>query len=149
MDHHRYFTVLHGLESGDWGVETHRMCLKAVEEAAGYDHLELCNLASFEVLFRQAQLVEYVYEQERVAKLTGGGGKGKKGIGKGGGMLDEALVFTGQHRDAGAVMLALDLMDFVSKEVERDANIMKQVRKAREERRALNANNKNNKKDGE
>ncbi|CAK0899749.1 unnamed protein product, partial [Prorocentrum cordatum] len=144
MDHHRYFTVLRGLETGDWGEDTHRMCLKAVEEAGTYDHLELCNLASFEVLFRQAQLVEYAHEQERVARQMAGG-KGKKGAGKGAGLLDESLVFTGQHREAGGVMLAPEQMDFASREIERDANIMKQVRKAREERRAL-TNNK--KKDG-
>ncbi|CAK0899236.1 unnamed protein product [Prorocentrum cordatum] len=113
MDHHRYFTMLHGLETGDWGVDTHRMRLKAVEEARTYDHLELCNLASFEVLFRQAQLAECVHEQERVARQT--------------------------HRDAGSVMLAPELMDFASREVERDANIMKQMSSHAVRRRRLRA----------
>ncbi|CAK0856369.1 unnamed protein product [Prorocentrum cordatum] len=147
MDHHRCFAMLRGLETGDWGVDTHRVCLKAVEEAGTYDHLELelRYLASFEVLFRQAQLVEYAREQEKVARQMVGG-KGQEGAGKGAGLLGESLVVTGQRREAGGVMLAPELMDFASREVEKDANITKQVREAREERRAL-TNNK--KKDGE
>ncbi len=47
----------------------------------------------------------------------------------------EADIFTGAHRDAGSLMVSPDLLDYVSKEVERDASIMKQVRKAREERK--------------
>ena len=37
----------------------------------------------------------------------------------------------------GEAMIAPSLLDYVAKEVERDASVMKQVRKAREERRLL------------
>ena len=43
----------------------------------------------------------------------------------------------GRHREAGETMVSPDLLDFVAREVERDASVLKQVRKAREERRAL------------
>ena len=42
-------------------------------------------------------------------------------------------------------MLSPELMDYVSREVARDASIMKQIRKAREERAALSKNGKSEK----
>ena len=40
----------------------------------------------------------------------------------------------GTNRDFGEVMVSPELLDFAAKELERDAAVMKQVRKAREER---------------
>ena len=98
-------------------------------------------MAAMELAMRHAQLVEYVYVQEHTAKETtrGGGGRGK-GTGRGGspGLIDEASVFLGTHRETGEAMICPALLEFVSAEVERDASIMKQVRKARDERRLLN-----------
>ena len=50
----------------------------------------------------------------------------------------ESSVFTGSHREHGDAMICPELLDYVAKEVERDASIMKQVRKAREERAEAN-----------
>ena len=44
----------------------------------------------------------------------------------------------GANRDYGEVMVAPVLLDHVAKEFERDAAVLKQVRKAREERRLAN-----------
>ena len=51
-------------------------------------------------------------------------------------LLDEAGVFSGTHRETGEAMVAPELLDYVAKEVERDASVMKQIRKAREERKS-------------
>ncbi len=56
-----------------------------------------------------------------------GGGKGSRGG------FDESSFFTGAHREYGDTMVAPDLLEYVSKEVEREASVMKQARKAREE----------------
>ena len=53
------------------------------------------------------------------------------------GLLEESSIFSGRHRESGELMCAPDLLDFVAREVERDAAVMKQIRKAREERQAL------------
>ena len=113
------------------------------------------------MIMRQAQLVEYACTQDSAFAYGGpsgpsGGGeaakeeadgekgnkkKGKKGGGRDSdmraGLLQEAVVFAGSHRDAGEYMIAPSLLDYVAKEIERDASVMKQVRKAREERRLL------------
>ena len=46
-------------------------------------------------------------------------------------------MFAGSHREFGDTMVAPELLDYVSKEIEKDASVMKQVRKAREERQAV------------
>ena len=137
MDHHRMWKQTHKLEKHNWGVETHELILRAVEVAGAYDGVEIANLASFEGLLHQAQLIEYTYHQERSGGLPKGEGKGKKQKGVRAGVLEEAAIFSGQHRDGGELMCAPELLDFVSKEVERDAGVLKQIRKAREEREAL------------
>jgi hypothetical protein len=48
--------------------------------------------------------------------------------------MDESAFFLGTHREFGDTMVCPELLDFVAKEVEREASVMKQVRKAREER---------------
>ena len=53
------------------------------------------------------------------------------------GILDESDVFSGTHRDSGEFMVAPELLDYVAKEIERDAGVLKQLRKAREEKAAL------------
>ena len=51
--------------------------------------------------------------------------------------LDEAQIFTGTAGEQSDVMVAPALMEYVAKEVERNASILKQVRKAKEERDAF------------
>eukprot|EP00959_Pyramimonas_sp_CCMP1952_P219561 4590901-Pyramimonas_sp.AAC.1 len=98
-----------------------------LEEAGCYDGLDVTNAAALEVAMRHAQLVEYVYAQD-----AAGSGKGKSKQSKGGGLqdriglVDEASVFLGAHRDTGEAMLAHDLLDYAAKEMERDASVMKQ-----------------------
>ena len=48
-------------------------------------------------------------------------------------LFDESSICAVTHRENGDAMIAPDLLGYVSKEVDRDASILKQVRKAREE----------------
>ena len=43
-------------------------------------------------------------------------------------------LFTGKHKEYGNIMISPELLEYVSKEAEKEVNVMKQVRKAREER---------------
>ena len=82
MGRRRYFAALRLPGSGGRGAETRRARMKAVDGAGGHDLLEPRHLASFEVLFRRAQLVECAREQERAAKLPARGA-GQEGCGQG------------------------------------------------------------------
>eukprot|EP00971_Amphidinium_carterae_P345075 6485809-Amphidinium_carterae.1 len=63
-------------------------------------------------------------------------GKGQsKGNLKFAGVLDEASIFSGTHRDSGEAMVSPPLLEWVGREVEKETMVIKQVRKAREERR--------------
>ena len=131
LDHHRSFRETFRLRKGDWGLDIHELALRTLEHLVTFDYLNVPNLSGAEDLARAAQLVEYVYHQESSVSDAGKGkGKGRAGV------LDEAHIFTGAHRDPGEVMISPDLLEYVSKEVERDASIMKQIRKGREERAA-------------
>ena len=65
-----------------------------------------------------------------------------KGKGKTAGVYGESSVFAGTHNEAGDSMGAPDLFEYVAREVERYASTLKQVRKAREDRRLPQPNKK-------
>ena len=141
VDHHRWWTHSNGLSNDMWGVEIHDVAMKCAEYMGTYDGIDLPNVAGVEILFRRAQLSEYVYMME----APSGGKADDKGKGKGRGrgpqtglarigFLDEASIFTGTQGQESDVMVCPELMEYVAKEVERNAGILKQVRKAREER---------------
>ena len=148
MDHHRWFVNVHGLHKDSWGVEAHEVALKTLEHAGTYDGVDVPNLASLELMMRKAQLCEYVYMQDSDTKVDSGGKNNKGGNSGGGrtsgllkvGFLDEAAVFAGAHRDSGDAMVCPLLLEYVAREVERDASVLKQVRKARDERAMLKNN---------
>ena len=72
------------------------------------------------------KVVEYAYLQSH--EDTKEKGKGRLGI------SEEAALFAGTHRESGEHMVFPDILDFASRKVEKDTSIMKQIRKAREER---------------
>lgn len=135
IDHHRWWMSNLGLQSDSWGVAEHENLMKIIDKMGRYDGLDLTNLASAEMAFRRLQLIEYFYSE----KGPGGGkGSGKAKDKKSDDLSykSEAAIFSGTHREFGDTMISPDLLEYVSKEVERDAAILKQVRKAREERAA-------------
>ena len=138
-DWHRFFRALYKLEKGDWGLEVHELALRLLERAGCFDGLDVCNLSILEELMRHAQLVEYAYLQESAGRDKGKG----KGVA---GLSDEAAFFTGTYREAGNAMVSPDLLEWVGKEVERDAGVLKQLREAREEKRFLADQSKKKKK---
>ena len=52
------------------------------------------------------------------------------------GITDEAAIFSGVSKDHGDSIVCPLLFDHVAREIEKDASVLKQVRRAREKRRA-------------
>ncbi|CAK9095479.1 Uncharacterized protein SCF082_LOCUS44843 [Durusdinium trenchii] len=134
--HHRWWVNNHNLKHDSWGVSEHEHLMKVLDKLGRFDGLDLSNLAGAELAFRRLQLIEYYYSDR-------GPGSGNKGAGEGDKKKEDDLVykmesaiFSGSHKEFGDVMVCPTLMDYVSKEIETEASIMKQVRKAREERAA-------------
>jgi len=141
IDHHRFWVSSNQLYPDMWGVQEHEAALKIMDLAGTYDGFDIPNSAGLEHLMRRAQLIEFTYSDRGPAPPTGNrsGKGGKKGSSS---AFDESNIFMGQHRTHGDVMICPELLDYVSKETEREASVMKQVRKAREEREMAAKNNK-------
>jgi len=155
LDHFRFWKATLGLAADDYSVNDYEAGMRAIYTMACWDGLDLPNIAGAEQILRKCQMYEYVYVMDRDPHHSGhsaGDGEegekkktGKKGRGRGGGnhnllsfgFIDESAVFTGLSRDHGESMICPLLLEHVAKEVERDASVLKQVRKAREEQRAL------------
>lgn len=124
------------LKSDSWGVAEHDTLMKVVDRLGRYDGLDVCNLAGAELAFRRLQLIEYIYSERGPA----GGKAHNKGDKKQDSSTSmqqyEATIFSGSHKEYGDVMVAPSLLDYVAKEVESEASVMKQVRKESEERGA-------------
>ena len=138
MDHHRWWLQNHSLKNDAWGVSEHDTLMKIIDKLGRYDGLDLSNLAGAELAFRRLQLIEFVYSERGP-----GGGKGSSKTDKKGDAMTsmqqyEATIFSGGHKEFGVCMVAPTLLDYVAKEVEGEAAVLKQVRKAREERASLN-----------
>jgi len=106
--------------------------MRAFQYFGEYDQIDLPNLVGLEVDLRRCQLIEYHYEKKSKA-----GASKEKGAGL---SREEASYFTGSHRLGGEVMICPELVEWVSKEIEKDASVAKQMRKAREEARLSRSN---------
>ena len=154
IEHFHQFVSYYRLSRDDFGVTHYESIMRSIDYLMTWDLLDLPNVVGVEVMLRQAQLYEYMYAMEYEARDSGSSSaapadgepkakaKGKPKSRGGGGLLkfgfvDEAGVFTGTAREDGRMMVAPALLEHVAKQVERDAGILKQIRKAKEERRAL------------
>ena len=136
-EHHRYWVSHNGLTADMWGVVEHENLMKMLDKMGRFDGLDLSNLTCAELAFRRLQLIEYFYSDKGPGSGKGSGkNKEKDKKHEDLSYKAEAAIFTGTHREYGDLMVAPDLLEYVSKEVERDAAVLKQVRKAREERAA-------------
>ena len=137
--HHRQFVSVFGLKPDSWGVEIHGTALRVLEETAVYDGANICDMAGIESLMRKAQLSEYVYWMDSMgaAEKAGKDKKPSASTVTFVGLMDEAAIFSGLNKDTGSAMVCPALLDHVAREVEKDAAILKQVRKAKEERAAF------------
>ena len=114
------------------GIPQHALAMKAVSVAGCIDQVDLTKLAAVEVLLREAQMVEYHYQN--VEKDKEETAKKQKGHSAAPLTSEEMMLFQGTGKSHFESMICPDLMEHIAKALERDANILKQSRKAREER---------------
>ena len=127
MAHHEWWRSVRGLSLQDYGVSEHEAAMRCLQSALEFDQLDAPNLQCLEHVVRRAQLVEH-YHKERL--------RGEAASSTARGSLDpeEEQVFLGTHAEEGSLMVAPELVSYVSRELERQSAIDKQARKAREER---------------
>ncbi|CAE7557304.1 unnamed protein product [Symbiodinium sp. CCMP2592] len=88
--------------------------------------IDACNCYGVELMFRRVQTIEYAHsERAREIESKTVGGKLS---------LEEQYTFGSLVRQAGTLMIAPSLLEHVKQEVERDSQLSKNFRKAREER---------------
>ena len=108
------------LQDSDAGVDAHETYCRVLQTMASYDQLDLGNLAGVELMVRQLQLVEERHKD----RLGGSSGKDS---------LDEKYLFAGSaHRNN--LCVCPKLQEWVGEEMRKESLIMKERRKAREER---------------
>lgn len=124
--HHERFRQLCKLDSSSWGIQEHYQLSMTIRYAIQTDQLNPYNNLFCEVIFRRLQTIEFAYmERAREQESKAVGGKLS---------LEEQSTFGGITRAAATLMVCPDLLEHVKAEVERDANLAKNLRKAREER---------------
>lgn len=124
--HHERFRQLCKIEASSWGVQEHYQLSMIAKHALQTDQLDGYNNLCLEVVFRRLQTIEYAYaERAREFESKAVGGRLS---------LEEQSTFGGITRQAATLMVCPQLLDHVKSEVERDATLAKNLRKAREER---------------
>jgi hypothetical protein len=144
QDHHQLWKTQSKIQNSDWGISEHDTLMQILQHASSYDQLDVCNLASFEVLLRRAQTIEYCYiEKSREISNVGQGKFGPRLS------FEEQTAFMGVVR-SDMYMVAPALLSHIKDTVKEDAELSKNLRLAREERANANkAGNKNKNKKGD
>ena len=142
------------LSEDDFGVSHYVNIMRMVEHLGCWDQLSLPDLVGVRLATGQARLFEYMCSlgfEAHLAKSSAGAApdgdgrdKNKKGCGRGAGLLKsgivgEAAAFTGAAEEDGCSLICPLRLEHVSRQVERDAGFLRQIRVAREERRALSS----------
>ena len=133
-DYHAKVRIRYKLTDLDWGVTDHSTAMHCVALGGCMDQVDILNLACFEYLLRRAQLVEYYYhdlEQAAEEKSAGASDKKPKSHGP---PQSEVRLFTGTNYTHHDAMICPELLEWIGKQLERQSQIQKQSRKAREER---------------
>ena len=131
VEHHRWWLSNARLSATDFGVQEHGHGMRSFQFFGEYDQCDLPNLTGLEVITRRCQVIEYHYEKKRAASAAKESGN-QQGLTR-----DEASYFSGVHLMAGEAMICPELVEWVGKELGRDMDAQKQMRKAREEAKLL------------
>ena len=129
MAHHARFMAYFKLSPGDPIALQHENYCKILHAMLVYDQLDVTNLACAELVCRQLQLLEEKQMQSSTPQAESAS------------VAEESSLFMGTASAHGAVLVCPELKSWVSSELSREASILKERRKAREER-TLARNNK-------
>lgn len=127
-NHHGRFRQLCKLDPTTWGVQEHFQMSMILRQLIQVDMIDGCNCLGVELMFRRLQTIEYAHsEKARELESRSVGGKLS---------LEEQYTFGSLVRQAGTLMIAPALLEHVKSEVQKDVELQKNMRKAREEREA-------------
>lgn len=127
------------MDASSWGIQEHFQLTMSLRQALLVDQLDAFNLLSVEIQFRRLQTIEYSYsEKARDMESKAVGGRLS---------LEEQTTFGGITRQFATLMICPDLLDHVKSEVEKEASLAKNIRKAREEREAARKGGKKGEKE--
>ena len=115
---HDRWQAHYGLADGDEGVPPHLMLCRALHFAVVFDQGQIVNHAAYEVMGRELQLLEE-RQRERNAQYEPDG---------------ESFLYSGFAVAGDHTCVAPSLREWISEEMRKDAALMKERRKAREER---------------
>lgn len=116
-----------GLSLSDEGVEEHGMLSEILEQAACYDALNVSELLSYEVVARKYQMWEEYYRSAlRNANARAGTSSSLD--------AEEKDIFLGQRGSRGLALVCPALEEYVAVQLRDRSAILKERRKAREER---------------
>ena len=116
------------LTSADPTVAEHEFCMRVVQLAVQYDQLNISELAAFELVLRRAQLAEYRLKDRILGSRAGSA--------LGGDVDEDGYLYLGTSETRGMLMIAPTLTSHISEELHREATILKERRKLREERQS-------------
>ena len=127
---HYWWRQLLSLGPTDWGVGEHEALSRLFEYALTYDQLNFGELASLELAGRRYQLLEEKYARMLVEATAGGDGA----------HLDNDRLFMGEERRHGRALVAPALESWVSQKLAEESAVLKERRKAMEERQLARSN---------
>ena len=126
--HHERFKTLCRLEPHSWGVQEHFNICMFLHWLLLVDQCDGSNLVASEAGFRRLQTIEFSYQEKARERDPGGGNRLT---------LEEQYAFSGTTRTASDLMVCPELLEYVRKEVEREASFAKNLVRAREEKDKL------------
>lgn len=119
--HHARFVSFFRLSVSDPIAMQHEAWSKVLQTMVCYDQVDVLNLASAELVCRQLQLIE-----DRMFQSSDNGASSAA--------AEESSLYMGTSTAHGAVLVSPDLKGWIAGELAREASVLKERRKAREER---------------
>jgi len=125
---HHWWRQILGLGSADPGVDDHQFLSELLEVGLTYDMLNAGAVAIMEMVARRYQLWEEVHSEAlRIAEMGEGGAD----------FAEERRLFLGLPRGRASALVMPALKDHIATEVAKEAAVLKERRKAREERQLV------------
>ncbi|CAK0804487.1 unnamed protein product, partial [Prorocentrum cordatum] len=125
VQRHCWWRSVMGLSATDVGVDEHLLLSQLLEVGMTIDQMQVCNLATFELLSQRYQMWESAYKDLLREVDTGGSG--------GDDWLSERSLFLGVKNLRSSAIVMPELEDYVARELAARAAVLKERRKAREE----------------
>ena len=129
--HHEKFKSIVKVDQAAWGIAEHYQLSQLLKLLGEYDQIDLSNSAAAESAFRRLQTIEFSYlDKAREAEGRSSGGSSKL-------TAEEQSILSGTARSSANLMVCPALLDYARTETDKEAQLLKNLQKAREGREAL------------